>query len=171
VLSGPVGTAHAQTRLPPVPASEIKLVRQHLAHPQRLSFARNREFCGYLGRAPSGQLVLTRMVQGYRNGCTPPRPPASIRLLASIHTHGAYDPNVPAEFPTTLDMDSDAAEGVNGYIATPGGRLWYVYSGPKIAVQLCGLGCLPQDSRFRAGDDGAIAKRYNYRELHRIEHP
>lgn len=168
---GPATEAQTRTRAVAVPAAEIALVKKHLYRTQRLSFARNREFCGYLGRNRNGRLVVTRLVQGFANGCTPRTPPRDVQLLASIHTHGAYDRDVPAEFPTTLDMESDAAEGVNGYVATPGGRLWYIDSRAMVAVQLCGLGCLPQDPGFRAGDDGVIHQSYRYDELKKIETP
>ncbi len=152
-----------------ISAAEIALVRQHLDRVQRQSFRGDREYCGYLGRTRSGRLVVTRMRRGQRNGCTPPMPQRGMTLLASIHTHGAYARDVPAEFPTTLDMDSDAAEGVNGYIGTPGGRLWFIDSAARVAYQLCGPGCLPQDPHFHAGDDGVIRHSYRYRDLLRLE--
>ena len=92
-------------------------------------------------------------------------------VLASLHTHGAYDPVVPAEFPTVLDMESDAREGVNGYVSTPGGRLWFIDSRAMVAIQICGLGCLPQDPDFHAGDDGPIARRYTHAQLVELEMP
>lgn len=152
-----------------IPAAEIALVRQRLERVQRQSFRGDREYCGYLGRTRSGRLVVTRMRRGQRNGCTPPLPQRGLTLLASIHTHGAYARDVPAEFPTTLDIDSDAAEGVNGYIGTPGGRLWFIDSAARVAYQLCGPGCLPQDPHFHAGDDGVIKRGYRYRDLRRLE--
>ena len=161
---------------PPAPAenpdlAEVELVRERLTPLQLLSFATNREYCGYLVREPDGDYAFTDMVRGGHDGCTPLIPLSKVELVASVHTHGAYDPEVPAEFPTVLDMNSDRIEGVNGYIATPGGRLWYVDTRRMEARQLCGLGCLPQDSGFRAGDDGPIAQRYTYRELLRLESP
>ena len=151
------------------PADEVALVKAHLRAAQAASFQRSREYCGYLVRLRNGGLQVTRLRRGNRNGCTPLAPPPGSQALASIHTHGAYHPSVPAEFPTTLDMESDAREGVNGYVATPGGRLWYIDSARQETVQLCGLGCLPQDPSFRAGDDGVIRKHYHYRDLWRIE--
>lgn len=152
-------------------SAEAEFAKQQLARVQHRSFAKNREYCGYLARNRNGRLVATRMARGLKNGCTPPRPKTGMRLIASLHTHGAYDPRVPAEFPTTLDMRSDIAEGVNGYIATPGGRFWYIDSRQLRATQLCELACLPQDPRFRAGDDGIIKMRYSYEELLTIENP
>lgn len=148
---------------------EIEAIKTRLAPIQLLSFATRREYCGYLGERVDGRLIFTEMVRGGHDACTPRLPGRSVRILASLHTHGAYDRAVPAEFPTVLDMDSDAREGVNGYIATPGGRLWYIDSRAMVAVQLCGEGCLPQDSNFRSGDDGPMKTRYTRDELRRLE--
>lgn len=151
-----------------VPSNEAALVRRSLSRPQQLSFERDREYCAYLGRTRTGRLKVTAYAEGGRNGCRPMRP-AGFRAIASIHTHGSYDRRVPAEFPTTLDMEIDAAEGVNGYVATPGGRFWFLDSRARVAVQLCGPGCLPQDPRFHAGDDGVIAGSYTYQQLKALE--
>ena len=153
----------------PPPEAEVALVKARLTPLQHLSFAARYEYCGYLGARPDGQRVFTEMLRGGHNGCTPKMPAEGLALHASLHTHGAYDPFVPAEFPTVRDMESDRAEGVNGYISTPGGRLWYIDSRAMIAVQLCGRGCLPQDPNFHAGDDGEIAKRYTIGALRALE--
>lgn len=149
--------------------AQFDLVRNRLGPLQHLSFATNREYCGYLYRLPDGRLEFTEMVRGGRDGCTPVVPLKRIELVASVHTHGAYDPSVPAEFPTVLDMDSDKRERVNGYVATPGGRLWFIDTRSGITYQVCGIACLPQDPGFHVGDDGEIAGRYTYRDLVELE--
>lgn len=151
------------------PDRDVAQAKVWLARVQRLSFATGREYCGYLGYTADGSLQFTDTVRGGHDGCTPAMPDSRITLIASLHSHGAYDPDVPAEFPTSRDMESDAREGVNGYISTPGGRLWYIDSRAMIAVQLCGLGCLPQDPDFHAGDDGNIRSRYTQRGLRALE--
>ena len=151
--------------------AEIALVKARLEPLQHLSFATDREYCGYLIRGRGGALAFTDMVRGGEDGCTPVIPLTNVDLVASVHTHGAYDASVPAEFPTALDMESDRRERVNGYVATPGGRLWYIDSAGWVTYQLCSLGCLPQDPEFRAGDDGVIAERYTYRDLIGLESP
>ncbi|WP_425045134.1 DUF4329 domain-containing protein [Primorskyibacter sp. S87] len=156
------------TYLPP-PPEQVERVKARFAPLQQLSFAAQYEYCGYLGRAEDQTPTFTEMVRGGHDGCTPNLPKPGITPIASLHTHGSYDPDVPAEFPTVRDMESDRFEGVNGYIATPGGRLWYIDSRAMVAVQLCGLGCLPQDPEFHAGDDGEIAERYTYAELKELE--
>lgn len=152
-------------------AVETAAVIKRLAPLQQLSFATSFEYCGYLGRTPNGDIGFTEMIRGGHNGCTPKMPAGGLSLVASLHTHGAYDAQVPAEFPTVLDMQSDKSEGVNGYTSTPGGRLWFIDSATDEAIQLCGLGCLPQDSNFHAGDDGPIKTRYSYDELLVLESP
>ncbi len=166
-LAGLAGPGMAQQVY--IPSDEAALVKRVLSAPQRKSFARDREYCAYLARSNSGRLKVTAFREGGRNGCSPVRPSNGFRAVASIHTHGAYDPRVPAEFPTTLDMDTDAAEGVNGYVATPGGRLWYLDTRARIAVQLCGIGCLTSDPNFRPGDDGVIRRSYTYQQLKALE--
>lgn len=162
-------TATADPALPP--AEEVGAVKARLEAIQLLSFATRVEYCGYLMAGPDGALVFTDMIRGHTDGCTPPPPRPGLTVLASVHTHGAYDRDVPAEFPTVLDMESDRREGVMGYVATPGGRLWYIDSAAMIAYQLCGPGCLPQDPAFHAGDDGEIAQSYTYRALQALEQP
>lgn len=153
---------------PPDPA-EVAMLRARMEPIQHLSFAARYEYCGYLGRDGDDQPVFTEIIRGHHNGCTPEIPQAGVKLIASLHTHGAYDPTVPAEFPTALDMRSDHDEGVNGYIATPGGRLWYIDSRAMLAVQICGLACLPQDPDFRPGDDGVIRERLSFAQLLALE--
>lgn len=151
------------------PHDEVAAVKERFEPLQQLSFATRFEYCGYMGFDVHQELAFTEMLRGGHNGCTPEMPAEGLVLIASMHTHGAYDADVPAEFPTSLDMESDREEGVNGYVATPGGRLWYIDSTSMIAVQLCGLGCLPQDPNFHAGDDGPIDKSYSYADLLALE--
>lgn len=147
----------------------VELVKRRLIPLQTLSFATDREYCGYLLSDLDGKLSFTDMVRGGHDGCTPQRPLIGPAVIASVHTHGAYNPSVPAEFPTTLDMESDRREGVSGYVATPGGRLWYIDSRRMVTYQLCGAGCLPQDPNFQEGDDGVIGQSYEYRQLLALE--
>jgi hypothetical protein len=39
-------------------------------------------------------------------------------------------------------MLGDMEEGVNGYVATPGGRFWYIDGDRGVATQICGPGAL-----------------------------
>lgn len=40
-----------------------------------------------------------------------------------------------------------------------------------IAMQLCGLGCLPEDPAFHAGENGAIRSRHTHDSLRALEIP
>ncbi len=132
---------------------------------QRRSFAENREYCGYMGRDASGAFVTTRHAAGDEASCYLPDIPQGMVVLASYHTHGTYSPLYASEYPTTDDMETDRLDNIDGYIATPGGRLWYVDSDTMTVRQLCGVGCLPQDPRYRPDEAGQIRTAYTYREL------
>ena len=42
-------------------------------------------------------------------------------------------------------MGADFEEGTNGYVSTPGGRLWFVDGRAREASLICGPRCLTQD--------------------------
>lgn len=136
---------------------------------QPVSFRENREYCGYIGRDPAGRLMRTPFSAGIEAGCALPPIPVGMTVLASFHTHSTYSPLYASEFPTTQDMRSDATLGVDGYIATPGGRLWFVDTDTMTVRQLCGRGCLPQDPNYRPDDDGPLRPVFRFEELVRFE--
>jgi hypothetical protein len=144
--------------------AEFALVTAVLADLQARSFAENREYCGYVGFARSGGLAATPPVAGSEASCPLPPVPAGFTLVASFHTHGTYSPWYASEWPTTQDMLTDASDGIDGYIATPGGRLWHVDSDTMTARQLCGRNCLPQDPAYVA-DDGPLRLVLTFRDL------
>ncbi|SHI97875.1 protein of unknown function [Wenxinia saemankumensis] len=149
--------------------AELAYVRDILTELQRVSFRENREYCGYIGLDPSGRLMRTDLSAGVEAGCALPVIPSGMRALASFHTHSTYSPLYASEFPTTQDMRSDSALGVDGYISTPGGRLWYVDSDTMTVRQICGRGCLPQDPNYRPEDDGPVRPQFTFDELARFE--
>jgi len=120
---------------------------------QPRSIAERREYCGYLGRTPGGQWVATPATKGDLSSCLADEPPADLELFASYHSHGNYDPDHDSEVPSSDDMLGDREEGVDGFISTPGGRLWFIDSDRRIATQVCSIGCLTQDPRFRQETD------------------
>ncbi len=149
--------------------TEVDLVQSTLAQLQPVSFAHNREYCGMLAKDGAGKLFVVDPVQGAASWCEPPYVPDGSIPVASFHTHGAFEYDTPAEFPSVTDVEADEAEGIDGYVATPGGRLWYIDTEDMIVSQICGLGCLPQDPNFIAGLDGTIAQSYTYQELLDLE--
>lgn len=146
-------------------ATELQLAMQVLAELQAPSFRNNREYCGYLVIGADGVLRASQVNAGEESTCVGPDEGPDEVTVASFHTHGAFAMDVPAEFPSVSDIEGDEAEGIDGYIATPGGRLWYVDTTDMVVSQICGIGCLPQDPDFVPGLDGEIAISYTYQEL------
>ncbi len=157
------GTTRPAPR-PPDPA-ERALATAILSDLQLRSFAQNREFCGFILTDGAGGLFPSPINAGSEATCPLPRVPHGVSLVASFHTHGTYSPFYQSEYPTVQDMLIDAATGTNGYISTPGGRLWYVDSRAMVVTQLCGRGCLPQDPYYDPADDGDLRRSYTLEEL------
>jgi len=60
-------------------------------------------------------------------------------------------------------------DGVDGYVATPGGRLWFIDGQSGRARQICGLGCLTQDPDFKPEIYGPIKQSYTLGEIEQRE--
>ena len=149
-------------------AREVALVRAVFAELQPLSFRKKREYCGYLGLTRSGELVATDPVPGDMASCAADYP-SDIAVVASYHTHGTFDEGYYNEMPSLTDLDSDSAAYLNGYVATPGGRLWYVDGRQRLTFQICGVGCLPVAPLFSKDSDGAVAEAYTYDDLRAVQ--
>lgn len=159
-----------KTDLPPVVEStgsgeELAFVKSVLTDLQRLSFAENREYCGYLGVDRAGRYATTLISEGAESSCPLPVVPPGLSLVASFHTHGAYSPDYASEWPTAQDMETDRSYGVDGYISTPGGRLWHVDTDTMTATEVCGRRCLPQDRRYVASEDGPLLPVLTYGQI------
>jgi len=149
--------------------AEAALAKATLTALQEPSFAANREFCGYLFRDTDGILKATPASEGAESYCEPELPDDDAVIVASYHTHGAFEYDTPAEFPSVDDIEADEAEGIDGYLTTPGGRFWYVDTTDMIVSQICGVGCVTQDPAFEGGLDGDIAASYTYEDLLALE--
>lgn len=169
LVTGSTAVARAAPLESQPTGDELAFVTALLTEMQRNSFARNREACGYIGRDPQGRMQASRINIGDEASCYLPALPAGMRPLASVHTHGRYSPYYASEFPTVQDMMTDAEDGIDGYISTPGGRLWYVDTDTMTVRQLCGRGCLPQDPAYRPQDDGPVRDIFTIRDLQRWE--
>ncbi len=145
--------------------TELAFVTDLLADVQRRSFATGREHCGYIGLDPLGRWVTTPIVVGEEAACPLPPVPLGLRVAASFHTHGTYSPFYASEWPTTQDVATDRASGIDGYISTPGGRLWHVDTDTMTVRQLCGRGCLPQDPNYVGAEDGPLRPVMTYGQL------
>ncbi len=147
-------------------AAELAAARAVLLQLQPRSFAENLEYCGYIGRMPGGQLAATEVTRGDAWGCLSRGDESRfVEVVASFHTHAAFDRAADSEVPSSDDVRGDMEEGVNGYVATPGGRLWYIDGARGVASQVCGLGCMGQDPGFIPGDSGPIAQSYTLGDL------
>lgn len=149
--------------------AESRLAKTSLEALQARSFSENTEFCGYIIRDVSGKMGVSDIIQGDANSCLPPDVDENDVVIASFHTHGAFEFDTPAEFPSAGDVEGDEEEGIDGYISTPGGRMWFVDGSETMVSQLCGVGCLSQDPRFVEGLDGDLALSYTLEELRALE--
>ncbi len=131
---------------------------------QLLSFDRRKEYCGFVGYDAETHLTATEPLPGDHDSC-PLDWPRNMDVIASYHTHGAFHFAYHNELPSDIDMLTGQSLGVDGWIATPGGRLWYINSERMIAKQVCGIGCLPVAPNFYKSQAGDIAKIYTHEEL------
>lgn len=145
-------------------AQEVAVARAVLASLQDISFRKRREYCGFIGYNDEAELVASPATVGTQASCSAAFPD-DLAVVASYHTHGAYDRGYFNELPSDTDMKSDAAFLLNGYISTPGGRLWFVDGRALIARQICGVGCLPVAPGFAKGRRGEIETTYTFDEL------
>lgn len=131
------------------------------------SIRRNREYCGMIGRDGAGQIIVTKARRGSRARCRYPDLPRGVRPVATFHTHGAFLPRFDNEVPSVLDLLSEIRSGTDGYVSTPGGRLWFMDGARQEVRMLCDIGCLPYDPSFVRNAMGPIAKRYTLDDLKR----
>ncbi|MEO0591498.1 MAG: DUF4329 domain-containing protein [Pseudomonadota bacterium] len=150
-----------------VTQSEVEsFARQQLNALQEQSFAQDIELCGIIFERSDGTL-----------GASPPRPgdeascgikyfdEPGMRPVASFHTHAAQNDSYDSEVPSLLDMESDYASGMDGYVATPGGRFWRVDAQGPTAIRICGPGCLAQDPAYRPCSAFEPLLRYSYADM------
>ena len=152
-----------------VPQPQVQeFAKQQLDALQSSSFEGDQELCGIIYETRDGVLGVSRPRSGDQASCDlqyfdePGMVP-----IASFHTHGKHSDQYDGEVPSTVDIESDIASGMDGYIATPGGRLWHIDHRQRIAVQVCGPGCLTQDPSYVSCPGDPIAGRYTLEELRR----
>ena len=165
-LGGLAALASAQTgSTGPQSDAEVALARAVLSQLQPISIAENVEYCGYIGFDENGNLTASQATRGDIGSCLADDPVNLAVIVASYHTHGGYSSDYFNEVPSVDDVEGDEAEGIDGYVATPGGRLWYIDTEDMVMSQICGMACLPADPLFQPGSDGLIAESYSYDEL------
>ncbi len=146
-------------------SDEIALMQKLFAKLQPLSIRHNREYCGYIGYDAAGTLRATEPMPGDASSCQPRDPVRLATTVASYHTHAAFALDYYNEIPSQQDVDGDSEQGIDGYVATPGGRLWFVDGTDRSVRQICGVACLPADPGFILSDGGPVAKFYPYDRL------
>lgn len=140
--------------------------RERLGSMQARSFAEGLELCAIIFEDSEGALQSSEVRAGDEATCDlryfdePGMAP-----LASIHTHGPFDADYDSEVPSLIDLEGDIESQMDGYVATPGGRLWRVDWERERAVLVCGAGCLAQDPTYRACPDHTVAASYSGAEL------
>lgn len=146
-------------------ADEEALMREVYEELNPRSIAENIEHCGYVGYTAEGDLAISPPTPGDESSCLSDDPDNLDVVIASYHTHGGYSYDYDSEIPSGTDMETDEEEGIDGWVATPGGRLWYIDTTDMETWQVCGIGCLPSDPDFVPGDSGVIEQSYTYEEL------
>jgi hypothetical protein len=134
---------------------------------QPRSVALRREFCGFFHVTETGAIAATPPRVGDFAGCEMPVPRAGAGVFASYHTHSAFAPGYDNEVPSLQDLRNDVRLGIDGYVSTPGGRVWRVDHATRSAVQLCGLGCVFMDPGFVPLNESGIRARYSMADLRR----
>lgn len=165
VIGGGGAYAHFYTLSDPVDAYAASVLNKA----QRFSFRDNAEYCGLIGYDENERLISTKPQRGDRDGCTPEGDDEIYDIVASYHTHGAYALDADTEVPSSDDLYADFEEGVDGYIATPGGRLWVNILKDRKALMLCGPGCLISDPKFKPCPALMPKDRYTIRGLKKRE--
>ena len=150
-----------------IPQSEVQsFARQELDALQSRSFAEDLELCGIIFETSDGELGVSRANPGDEASCDiayfdePGMVP-----IASFHTHGKHSPRYDGEVPSLVDIQSDVATGMDGYVATPGGRLWHVDHETATARMVCGEGCMTQDPSYRSCPSDQIPRTYTMAAL------
>ena len=115
---------------------------------QELSIANEREYCGYFGYNDAGEVIATKPKKGLEDSCQAEPSDEMVEVIASYHTHGAFHYEADAETPSSTDLEADLDEGVDGYVATPGGRIWMNDYDTERAIMLCGRNCTVSDPDY-----------------------
>ncbi len=156
----------------PIPAAaqsghEAAFVLGLMESMNALSVRFDREVCGYILRHPNGAYSSTKVSWGGHASCASLPIEEGAEVASSWHTHAAWAPAYDGEVPSIQDVEGDMQLGINGWVATPGGRLWFVDGKTGHMRQYCGIGCVASDPNFTADDYGPVAESYTLEALFR----
>ncbi len=138
---------------------------------QPASIRARAELCGYFFVDASGQLFGTPPITGTPARCDMPAPQPGQGIIASYHTHGAFDRGYDNEVPSVIDLKSDFQFGIDGYVSTPGGRIWLVDFDTRSTRQVCGRNCVYSDPAFEARGENRIQTSYTLPALTQRQNP
>ncbi|MCB2084661.1 MAG: DUF4329 domain-containing protein [Sphingomonadaceae bacterium] len=128
---------------------------------QRRSFAERKEFCGLILEDKVGQLSISAVMEGRESECELPWAWSRDKYaVATFHTHGAYNVEFDSEVPSVQDLESDVSEQIDGFVSTPGGRLWRIDWQDEEARLVCDVGCLASDPRYRPDPLDSVVDRF-----------
>ena len=145
--------------------SEATLVQAMFRVMNAQSIAYNREVCGHILRNPAGRLEVSKASWGGPDSCGMIPTPAGYEVVSSWHTHAAWAQGYDNEVPSLIDVEGDMSQGIDGWLATPGGRLWYINGQTGEIHQFCGPECLPSDPNSQMDARGPVNKYYTLSEL------
>jgi hypothetical protein len=150
-----------------VTQSEVQaFARTQLSDLQQRSFTEGIELCGIIFERSDGSLGASPPREGNEESCGIAYfDEPGMRPVASFHTHAGYDPAYDSEVPSILDMQNDAATGMDGYVATPGGRFWHIDARGPVTKRVCDADCLPQDPAYKPCPGSEPKTRYSFKEL------
>ncbi len=147
-------------------AVEMEFVMGLMESMNRLSVTFNREVCGFILQDADGNYSSTKASWGGEASCASMPLEPGMRAISSWHTHAAWGRGYDGEVPSIQDVEGDMRFGVNGWVGTPGGRLWYVDGTTGTMSQACGRGCLPEDPNFFPEEHGPVAEVYTLDALY-----
>ncbi len=149
--------------------AEIDFVTSFFNQLQPKSIAQNTEYCGYFGIDADDNFVATRPTKGDTDSCLADEPPEDLDLFATYHTHGGYMFDADSELPSLNDLEADIDEELDGYVATPGGRIWLNSIDRETAIMLCGRNCTVSDSEYVADTEYPVNNSYTVQQLRQRE--
>ena len=160
-----LGTAPARAQ----DAAETAFVMALMESMNQLSIRFDREVCGYVLRDPDGRYRSTKVSWGGAASCASLPVGPGVTVVSSWHTHAAWAEGYDNEVPSVQDVEGDMSRGINGWVGTPGGRLWFVDGRTGTMTQTCPQSdyCLPQDPGYVPGVPAPVAKTYTLDELYR----
>jgi len=145
--------------------TEAELVQAMFRSINAQSITYDREVCGHILRGPDGRLEVGKVSWGGPASCAMTPPAAGYQVVSSWHTHAAWAEGYDNELPSLIDVEGDMSQGIDGWLATPGGRLWYINGQTGEIHQYCGAECLPFDPDAQMDARGPVDKHYTLSEL------